>query len=140
VRPLIRRIFRAAFASVAVALCVGPGACTATESRRAQEKDASIRTEDIKVSAEQLRLRMRSLVGPMCGQIEQSADAIVAGTTDLNVKLAALKWKMDAVPAMRAALFRPDPYTAAVDTAVLCYQMTGYFESGPGKQEFGAAV
>jgi hypothetical protein len=73
----------------------------------------------------------------MCGQIEQSADAISDGTTDANTKMAALKWKMDAVPAMREALFRPDPYTATVDTAVLCCQMTNYFDTGPGKQALG---
>jgi hypothetical protein len=75
----------------------------------------------------------------MSGQIEQAADAIMAGTDDVNVKLAALKWKIDGVPAMREALFMPDPYTAAVDTAVLCCQMNSYFETGPGKQELGPA-
>lgn len=127
------------FAPLALALCIGTLGCAVAQQRRAQEKDASIHEDDIKVTAEQLRLRMRSLVGPMCGQIEQSADAVITGTTDLNLKLAAFEWKMDAIPAMREALFRPDPYTAAVDTAVLCYQLTDYFESGPGKQEFGAA-
>jgi hypothetical protein len=82
---------------------------------------------------------MRSLVGPMCGEVEGSADAIMAGTSDFDVKLAALKWKMQAVPALRESLYRPDPYTAAVDTAMLCYQMIDYFERGPGKQELGPA-
>jgi hypothetical protein len=138
VRSIIRLIFLTTFAALSVAWCIGALGCTAAPSRRAQEKNATIHEEDINVTTEQLRLRMRSLVGPMCGEIEQSADAIMEGTTDLNLKLAALEWKMDALPAMREALFRPDPYTAAVDTAVLCYQLTDYFESGPGKQAFGA--
>jgi hypothetical protein len=118
-------------------LLSGAVGCTAATSRQATEKDAPIRSEDIKVTAEQLRLRMRSLVGPMCGQIEQSADAIIAGSSDLNVKLAALEWKIDAVPAMREALFRPDPYSAAFDTAALSMQMIEYFERGPGKEALG---
>jgi len=130
--PCVRSIF----AVLAITLWSAAG-CTIGPSRQATEKDAPIRSEDVKVTSEQLRLRMRSLVGPMCGQIEQSADAIIAGTSDPKVKLAALKWKMDAVPAMREAIFRPDPYSAAFDTAALCMQMTDYFEHGPGKEALG---
>jgi hypothetical protein len=133
----MRSTVRAIFVPLAIAMFFGPSGCAVGESRQAQEKNATIRTQDINVTAQQLRLRMRSLVGPMCGQIEQTADSIIAGTTDVNLELAALKWKMQAVPAMREALFQPDPYTAALDTAILCYQLVGYFESGPGKQEFG---
>jgi ElaB/YqjD/DUF883 family membrane-anchored ribosome-binding protein len=124
---------------IPLVLCVGLVGCTATESRRAKDKETPIRSEDVRVNAEQLRLRMRSLVGPMCGQIEQSADSIMSETSDSNLELAALKWKMDAVPTMRAALFLPDPYMAAFDTGVLCVQMIAYFETGPGKEALGPA-
>ena len=136
----ISHCLRCILAVLAVMLWSSAVGCTAAKSRQATEKNAPIRPEDVKVTAEQVRLRMRSLVGPMCGQIEQSADMIIAGTPDLNVKLAALKWKMDAVPAMREALFRPDPYSAAFDTAALCMQMIEYFEHGPGKEAFGPAA
>jgi hypothetical protein len=125
---------------LAVTLWSSAVGCMVTKSRQATEKNAPIRPEDVKVTAEQFRLRMRSLVGPMCGEIEQSADAISAGTPDLKVKRAALEWKMDAVPAMREALFRPDPYSAAFDTAALCMQMIEYFEHGPGKEALGPAA
>jgi hypothetical protein len=49
------------------------------------------------------------MVGPACGVIEQAADQIIAGTT-----YAALLRKIEAVRALRAALFQPDPYTAPV--------------------------
>ena len=136
--PRVLRV-RARFLTVVVLACIGMIGCTASETRRAPEKNATVRTEDIKVTTQQLRLRMRSLVGPMCGKIEQAADAVIAGSDDATVKLAALKWKIDGVPAMREALFMPDPYTAAMDTAVLCCQMTNYFETGPGKEELGPA-
>ena len=35
--------------------------------------------QDVAVTSNQLRLRMRALVGPMCGEIEQAADHIIAG-------------------------------------------------------------
>ena len=75
--------------------------------------------QDVAVTSNQLRLRMRSLVGPMSAQIEQAADQIIAGTADKTVKRAALLWKIEAVPALRKALFEPDPYSAVMDTWVL---------------------
>jgi hypothetical protein len=77
---------------------------------------------------------------PTCGRVEQSADAIIAGTNDPDVQLAALRWKIEAVPALRAALFQPDPAIAALDAVVLCNQMVDYFETGPGKQSLGPAA
>ena len=94
---------------------------------------------DVKVNREQLRLRVRSLVGPMTGRMESAADEIVESTTSPAVRLAALEWKIDAVPAMRDSLFQPDPYVALVDAWVLVYQMGNYFESGPGKAKLGPA-
>jgi hypothetical protein len=136
----ISHCLRFTLALLAVILWSNAVGCMVAKSRQATEKNAPIRPEDVKVTAEQFRLRMRSLVGPMCGEIEQSADAISAGAPDLKVKMAALEWKMDAVPAMREAIFRPDPYSAAFDTAALCMQMIEYFEHGPGKEALGLAA
>src|SRR5262245_42259242 len=96
--------------------------------------------QDLAVTSNQLRLRMRSLVGPMSAQIEQAADQIIAGTADKTVKRAALLWKIEAVPALRKALFEPDPYSAVMDTWVLYYQMADYFEHGPGKEALGKSA
>jgi hypothetical protein len=81
---------------------------------------------------------MRSLVEPFVGGIEQSADEIAASTADIPVKRAAIRWKIEGVPALRSALFQPNPFTAVLDTWVLMYQMADYFESGPGRVEFGS--
>src|SRR5262245_25138668 len=75
--------------------------------------------KDIAVTPNQIRLRMRSLVEPFAGEIEQTADTIVAGTSDRSVKRAAILWKIEGVPAMRGALFQPDPFMAVFDTWVL---------------------
>jgi hypothetical protein len=93
--------------------------------------------EDIRVTQEQLRVRMRALVGPMCARLEQAADSIIASTDDEKIKQAALQWKIDGVPALRQALFQTDPFVALTDTWVLCYQMSDYFQDGPGHQALG---
>jgi hypothetical protein len=82
---------------------------------------------------------MRALVDPMCGAIEQAADAIIAGTTNRAVQQAALHWKMEGVPAVRKALFQSDPFTAVSDTWVLFHQMADYFETGRGLEALGPA-
>jgi hypothetical protein len=91
------------------------------------------------VNQNQMRLRMRALVQPMCGELEQAADAIIAGTTNRAVQQAALRWKIEGVPAVREALFQPDPFTAVFDTWALCNQMADYFETGEGKESLGKA-
>jgi len=96
--------------------------------------------QDLAVKPNQIRLRMRSLVEPFAGEIEQTADTIVAGTSDRSVKRAAIQWKIEGVPAIRGTLFQPDPFTAVFDTWVLTYQMANYFESGPGRTALGAAA
>ena len=93
--------------------------------------------KDVAASYNQIRLRLRSMVGPTCGVIEQTADQIIAGNTNAAVQRAALLWKIEGVPALRAALFQPDPYTAQFDSWVLCFQMADYFETGPGKPALG---
>ena len=86
-----------------------------------------------------MRLRLRALVEPYSGSIVESADRIRAGTTNRAIRREALLWKIEAVPALREALFRPNPLVAIGDTWVLIWQMTDYFEKGRGKQALGAA-
>lgn len=130
---------RPALAALLAALCVAGAGCTVAPPPRKFEPQMH-NPQDVAVTREQARLRMRSLVHPMCGQIEQAADAIGASAADRDVQRSALQWKIDAVPALREALYEPDPATAAEDTLVLCYQMTDYFETGPGKQALGPAA
>jgi len=95
---------------------------------------------DIVVNSEQARLRMRALVQPYCGAIIASADRISAGTTNRVIRRGALVWKMEAVPGMRETLFQSNPFLAIADTWVFLWQMTDYFEKGPGRQALGSAA
>ncbi len=85
-------------------------------------------------------MRMRALVEPFSGAIVASADHIVAGTTNPATHRAALLWKIEAVPALREALFRPNSFVATMDAWVLVCQMADYFERGPGRQALGQAA
>jgi hypothetical protein len=92
---------------------------------------------DIAVNSEQARLRMRPLVVPFCGELEAAADQIIAGTTNQAIRRNALLWKIEAVPLIRQTLFHANPFVALGDTWVFLWQMTDYFQNGPGKQALG---
>jgi len=92
------------------------------------------------VDAEQLRLKMRSLVDPLCGIVEQAADTILENASNQTIRREALIWKIEAVPSLREALYQPNPYTALADSWILSYQMIDYFESGRGQNALGTAA
>lgn len=98
------------------------------------------RRDEIKISYEQLRLRMRSLVDPMGGQVENSADRIIATNSDPEIQRAALEWKAQSVPAFRESLFQPNPMTALFDTWVLLFQMENFYTSGDGARTMKSAA
>jgi hypothetical protein len=120
--------------AVSIALAASSVGCAV--SMRAPKVDSRAEVS-VAVNANQARLRMRSLVGPMCGEIERTADQIAAGTSDPAVRKAALRWKIDAVPALSAALFQPEPMTAVLDSWVFFNQMADFFETGVGKEQLG---
>jgi len=97
-------------------------------------------TGDFAANPQQIRLRMRALVEPFSGAIIESADRIMAGTTNHTVRREALRWKIEAVPTLRETLFRPNPLVAIMDTWVLTWQISDYFESGHGKAALGEAA
>jgi hypothetical protein len=120
------------------AVLLGFVACGCRFAQRERKGESALHDRaDVNVNQDQARLRMRSLVDPMCGKLEEAADRIIAGTTDRAVKRAALLWKIEGVPALREAVFQPDPSMALMDTWVLCNQMADYFETGPGKAALG---
>jgi hypothetical protein len=61
---------------------------------------------DAALTQNQIRLHMRATAGPMCGEIERTADRIASGTTNRTVKRAGLQWKIEAVPAISLAISR----------------------------------
>ncbi len=105
-------------------------------SMRAAKIDSRAGTK-VAANANQVRLKMRSLVGPMCGEIERTADEIAAATTDPAVRRAAIRWKIDAVPTLSAALYQPEPFTAVLDTWIFFNQMADFFETGAGGKQLG---
>ncbi len=115
------------------------GGCQSAATGRGLSGAIHERT-DVTANSEQVRMRMRGLVEPLSGAIVSSADHIIAGTTNPATRRAALLWKIEAVPALREALFRPNSFVATIDAWALVCQMADYFERGPGRQALGQAA
>jgi hypothetical protein len=91
----------------------------------------------ITVSAEELSIRVQALAIPFSGMIEDAADEIMAKSSDENVRLQALLWKMNGIPILYAAVFQPDPAVAFLDVWAFIAQMVQYFGEGLGKDGLG---
>lgn len=112
--------------------------CSVTATER--KPDTTIHAaEDVAVTTEQGRLRMRALVDPMCGRIEAAADAILSSTESPAARREALRWKIEGISSLREALFQANPNTAVSDSWVLLVQMAEYFQSGAGGEALGDA-
>jgi hypothetical protein len=73
------------------ALLLGVVACGCHFAMPERKMNASLHSQkDVAVTYDQVRLRVRSMVGPACGVIEQTADQIIAGTSNAAVQRAAL--------------------------------------------------
>lgn len=89
---------------------------------------------------EQLNMRIFSRIfsRSFYSQVEQTADGIAAGDSDIAIQTNTLMWKIYAEQAFQHTIFQASPVAAMVDTWAFTAQMTDFFESGAGKTVFGA--
>jgi len=117
-RPLATRDWLACGLGFAALCLLGLSGVGCRMTAPPPDMESSIHsTEDVAVTPQQARLRMRALVEPLSGAIVESADRISAGTTNRVVRREALLWKIEGVSALREALFRPNPFVAIMDTS-----------------------
>lgn len=126
-------------AVLVVMLLLALGGCLTTTPIHKMEDDVHAST-DLAVNTQQVRVRMRALVEPLSAVIVTNADRIRESAPNPDVQREALLFKIEAVPALREALFRPDPFNAILDSWVLTQQMSDYFETGRGRTAFGEAA
>ena len=118
----------ALFLSIFVGLTIGTG-CSLIKIETPNEP---IPTNEINV-----RLSTNAFAVRFAETVEFAADTILAQTTDLEIQLNALRWKINAFRAVRQASFHQAPVEALVDTWVLTTQMANFFQSGLGHDMFG---
>ncbi len=91
------------------------------------------RVNEVTASPAEVRIRIRSLAPPFAGVVEDAADRMGALSATPEERLSAVRFKVETVPALFAALFRPDPIEALADAWVLTVQLRAFFETGRGR-------
>jgi hypothetical protein len=103
----------------------------------APTETALMKEAGIKVSTIEFKIRLNEFGYRFAGIVELSADEIISKTSDNEIKMQALLWKIYSIPAMIRSLSINDPFAAGIDSWILSVQMLQYFEDGYGKDLFG---
>jgi hypothetical protein len=117
----------------ALALVLGSGCAGAPP-----EQTGFMESLGVEGSRRELQILMYEFGGYFSGQVELAADRIGEETDDPDVRRAALEWKINATPAMLKSCFSNDPSMGLLGAWVFALQQEEYYESGSGKDVFGA--
>lgn len=93
--------------------------------------------DKVTASVAELRVRVYDFAERFGTVVVKNANEIMARSDDPEIRLAALRWKIEAVPAAQTAAFKFDPLAGLLDIWGLSIQMQDYFETGDGRDLFG---
>ncbi len=85
----------------------------------------------------EVRVRIYDFAPRMVATVEHAAGEIRMATSDEDVRLAAVLWKLEYLEAIQYAMFQPDIRVAAVDLWLLSVQMVEALETGSLRELFG---
>lgn len=127
----MRRLVARSFSWLALLhLC----ACNSTPAARTELMRHDPRIE---ASASELRLKMRAFAHRFAHRVERAADELALDCPDPAVRLAALQWKIHAIPLAQTTCYLADPLAAMTDTWALAVQQRMHFEGGGAERLFG---
>lgn len=92
------------------------------------------------LSKEQMDTRTltRGFYYDLASEVTRAADSIVGSAPGLDVRMAAVRWKLRTTQAALTAAMQGIPDVALADLWILCRRMDGYFASAPDSLLFGA--
>jgi hypothetical protein len=91
----------------------------------------------VDLTSSQLRGQLYDFTTRYATVVEDAADSIMQAADDPAMREMALLWKIEAIPEVHRAAFKPDPLLGLIDTAVLCGQMLEFYRDGAGSNLFG---
>jgi hypothetical protein len=109
------------------------GAC----APKVPQQTSLMRVADSRIASDHLRATENVLAITIPGDIETTADEIMARAEEPVVRRQALRWKLEAIPTYYQVLFQGNSLAAAMDTVVLAAQIEDYLATGPGRDRFG---
>lgn len=88
-------------------------------------------------SENDLRMATRGFWRTFSTEVIRAADSIAACTADPDIRMRAVRWKLDATRAATSAALKATPELAAVETWVLCADQLKALEAMPDADLFG---
>ncbi|WP_293145249.1 chemotaxis protein [Moritella sp.] len=85
-----------------------------------------------------MRIFTREYSNTFYAGVESTADAIVLGSNDINLRSQALMWKIYSEQILSQTIFQVSPVAAMIDTWAFIAQMDTFFSQGRGTDFFGA--
>jgi len=110
-----------------------------TSALQAQKKEKSVFNKNrskVEISDLELRLRLSDYFIRFAEDVEETADKIYFGTSESEIKRAALMWKIYGISAMNKAINMPDPIASFYNAWPLSKQLIYFFEEGKGEEVF----
>ncbi len=105
--------------SAAACVCAGGDPAWAAKSRTPVTSSA----KKLRMSPQELRIRVRALIRPTLGIVEEAADRSLRETTDPTVRRGAVVWKIEATTTLLSAMLRNDPVLALADAWGYAFQV-----------------
>ncbi len=93
--------------------------------------------KSVKMSPEELRIRVRAIIRPTLGTIEEGADEIIAESSDPVIRRGALVLKIEMLTTMLAAMLRTDPVMALADSWGYVFQCEDALKRPETRAKYG---
>lgn len=103
----------------AACVCAGGDPAWAAKSRTPVTSNA----KKLRMSPQELRIRVRALIRPTLGIVEEAADRGLRETTDPTVRRGTVVWKIEATTTLLSAMLRNDPVLALADAWGYAFQV-----------------
>ena len=91
----------------------------------------------VEMTAAELRLDLYRYENLFASTVQTTANDIYDETEDVAIRETAIRWKINAIPDIQAAVFRLDPLSGLADAFGFTAPMEQFFAEGAGKGLFG---
>lgn len=126
--------------TILIALAVVATATVDVQAASRTRTPVTSSVKNLKMSPEELRIRVRALIRPILGTVEENANRIIAAETDPQGRRNALMAKIEMTSTLLGALLRTDPLLALADAWGYVIQVEA-LESRPSIQaSFGSTL
>jgi hypothetical protein len=108
--------------ALVAAACVCAGRAPAWAAKKSKTP-VMTSVKKLEMSPQELRIRVRALIRPTLGIVEQTADRGLRTVTDPTVRRGILSWKIESTTTLLSTMLRTDPVLALADAWGYAFQV-----------------